>query len=148
MKVLLDVNVIVDILGATEDVLYSFQALDVMLLKRFEPFMTASMAPTVQYVLSARKYASKPGAISALQNLVDVVSVLDVTEVDLRHALVDPLGDFEDAMVAWAAFRHGVDLIVTRNVRDFDGSPVAAMTPQQFCEVYRPAGYEYDLARS
>ena len=146
MKVLLDVDVILDILGATEDVLYSFQALDVMLLKRFEPFMTASMAPTVQYVLSARTYASRPGAVSALKNLTDIIRVLDVTEVDLRRALADPLGDFEDAMIAWAAFRHGIDLIVTRNVRDFAGSPVAAVTPQQFCEIYCPVGYEYDLA--
>ncbi len=47
--------------------------------------------------------------------------------------------------VSIAAKRHDVDLILTRNLRDFKGSPVAVMDPRQFCETYRPDGYVYDL---
>lgn len=145
MKVLLDVNVIVDILGATEDVFYSVQALDVMILRGFQPCMVVSEAATVQYVLSARKYASVDRALAAIEGISELLTVLDTTEADFRNALNEPLGDFEDAMLAWAARRHGADLIVTRNLRDFRKSPVAAMTPQQFCDAYRPEGYDYDL---
>lgn len=145
MKVLLDVNVIVDILGATEDVLYSVQALDVMLLRGFQPCMVVSEAATVQYILLARKYAPAEQAVAAIEGISELLTVLDATEADFRNALGEPLGDFEDAMLAWAARRHGVDLIVTRNLRDFRKSPVAAMTPQQFCDAYRPEGYDYDL---
>ncbi len=145
MKVLLDVNVVVDVLGATEDVLHSLQAVDIMLLRGFEPCVVVSSLPTAQYVLTARKYASKARAVDALKNFADLVTILDATEADFRQALASPLGDFEDAMLAWAAMRHGVDLIVTRNVRDFRQGPVAVMSPQQFCEAYRPANYEYEL---
>lgn len=147
MKVLLDVNVIVDILGATEDVFYSVQALDVIILRGFQPCMVVSEAATVQYVLSARKYTSADRALAAIEGISELLTVLDATEADFRSALNEPLGDFEDAMLAWAARRHGVDLIVTRNLRDFRKSPVAAMTPQQFCDVYRPEGYDYDLVK-
>ena len=145
MRVLLDVNVIVDILGATEDVLYSAQALDVMLLRGFEPCMVASETATVQYALAARKYASDEQAMEAIEGISQLLTVLDATEADLRNALRNPLGDFEDALLAWAAHRHGVDLIVTRNLRDFRESPVAALSPQQFCDAYCPEGYDYDL---
>lgn len=145
MKVLLDINVIVDILGATEDVFYSFQALDVALLRRFEPCMMVTAAPTIQYVLSARKYATRAGAVTALENLAGLLTVLDVAESDFRQALAHPLRDFEDVMLAWGAARHGVDLILTRNARDFVSSPVAVMTPQQFCDAYRPSNYECDM---
>jgi hypothetical protein len=45
-----------------------------------------------------------------------------------------PLGDFEDALVASVAEATGSDYIVTRNVSDFAGSPVPALTPTEFLE--------------
>jgi predicted nucleic acid-binding protein len=40
--------------------------------------------------------------------------------------------DFEDAVVAAAAESSGCDAIVTRNVRDFRATPVAAVTPEEY----------------
>lgn len=143
MRILVDVNVIVDILGSTGDFTDSFCALDVILLREFEPCVLASMTPTIHYVLAARKYATRTQAARALEALSSLVSVLDVTGADFRAALKSPLVDFEDALIAEAAWRHGVDLILTRNLRDFRKSPVAAMSPRQFLKAYRPAGYVY-----
>jgi hypothetical protein len=44
------------------------------------------------------------------------------------------LKDFEDAVVASVAEATGSDYIVTRNMPDFAGSPVPAMTPTEFLE--------------
>jgi hypothetical protein len=49
---------------------------------------------------------------------------------DAQQALDWPLPDHEDALQAAAAVACGAQIIVTRNVRDFKGSPVAAMTPE------------------
>jgi hypothetical protein len=43
--------------------------------------------------------------------------------------------DFEDSVVAAVAAAAGCDYIVTRNVRDFTGSPVLAVTPAEFLKV-------------
>ena len=145
MKILLDANVAIDVLGATEDVLFSLQALDIMLLRGFQPCVSVSTLPTIHYALAARKLTTKRQALSGKENFSDLVTILDMTDVDFKNALAHPLKDFEDAMLAWSAQRHGADLIVTRNTRDFEGSPVAIMTPQQFCDAYRPPNYEYDL---
>ena len=36
-----------------------------------------------------------------------------------------------------------VDLVVTRNTRDFAASPVKAMDPNAFVELFKPEGYSY-----
>lgn len=146
MKIMLDVNVAVDVLGATEDVFFSFQALDIMLLRSFTPCVAASAMPIIQYVLTARKYANNAEALAAIEKVSELVEILDVASVDCQRALANPLGDFEDAMLAWCANRHRIDLIVTRNAKDFQNSPVAVMTPEQFCEAYKPTNYSYDMA--
>ena len=45
-----------------------------------------------------------------------------------------PLNDFEDGVVAAIAEASGSDYIVTRNVPDFAGSSVPAITPTEFLE--------------
>jgi len=46
--------------------------------------------------------------------------------------------DFEDALQAAAALACGAQLIVTRNERDFKGSPVAALNPEAFLRQHGP----------
>ena len=43
-----------------------------------------------------------------------------------------PLPDFEDAVVAAAAEATRCDVILTRNLPDFAGSPVPAIAPEEF----------------
>lgn len=64
-----------------------------------------------------------------------VLRHLDVTPVTREGFLrARALGwpDFEDAVVAAAAESGGCSRIVTRNVADFAGSPVLAVTPEEF----------------
>ena len=42
--------------------------------------------------------------------------------------------DFEDAVVDAVAERNGADYILTRNIKDFAGSSVPAVTPTEFLE--------------
>lgn len=50
----------------------------------------------------------------------------------LLRARILPISDFEDAVVAAVAEASGCRYIVTRNNKDFTGSPVPAVTPTQF----------------
>lgn len=53
----------------------------------------------------------------------------------LRRARGLPLKDFEDAVVASVAEKHACDYIVSRNVPDFFGAPVPAVSPGDFLRV-------------
>ena len=58
---------------------------------------------------------------------------------DALQALDWPMPDYEDALLAAAAVACGAQVIITRNVRDFKGAPVPAMTPEAFILQHSPA---------
>lgn len=43
--------------------------------------------------------------------------------------------DFEDAVQVFSAKASGVKLIVTRNTKDFNYSPIKAVTPEDFLSI-------------
>jgi predicted nucleic acid-binding protein len=47
------------------------------------------------------------------------------------------MADYEDALLAACAKRSKVDLIITRNLRDFDESLVEAITPDDFLAKFK-----------
>lgn len=145
MKVLFDVNVIIDVWGKTDDFAFSFEAMDVAIVREFEMCITASMTPSIVYLLSARKLVSRKSVREAFGNLASLVEILDVTASDCLHAREAFQGDYEDDLIACSAKRNGVDVIVTRNKRDFVQSPVPALTPEEFVSAYKPADMEYEL---
>jgi hypothetical protein len=60
------------------------------------------------------------------------VSVAYTGQREAMRAFQLPISDLEDAMQAVAADACGADCIVTRNTRDFTGSPVPVLTPQEY----------------
>ncbi|NIR31527.1 MAG: PIN domain-containing protein [Gammaproteobacteria bacterium] len=129
--ILVDLNVLLDV------------------VQQREPHYRAS-AGVLEDVIRGKTEAALPGhAITTLHYLIGRYQ--DVTVADesvdwlLRYFTVAPVGrtellrarslgwsDFEDAVVAAAAESLGSDAIVTRNVRDFSGSPVRALTPEEY----------------
>ena len=72
------------------------------------------------------------GYISALTfaNLVYILRK-SLTASDVEHAAASQWGDFEDALQNAAAERLHANYIVTRNVRDYQGSRITAFTPTE-----------------
>ena len=58
--------------------------------------------------------------------------VCAVGRVELERAQSLGWADFDDAVVAATAERAGCTSVITRNVKDFAGSPVPVLTPQEF----------------
>ena len=73
-----------------------------------------------------------------LRSLLAWADVAAMQRSDALQALVWAMPDVEDALQAAAAVVCGAQVIVTRNVRDFKGSPVPAMTPEDFLARHGP----------
>jgi predicted nucleic acid-binding protein len=143
MKVCFDTNVVIDILGRTNDFIHSFAALDVSLLRGFSMFIPITSTTDIAYLLPRRGFASGQQVRQLLSQLFSIVEILDARAVDANKALSSPMPDYEDALLTQMALRNGIDLIVTRNVKDFDNSPVTAISPEQFVLLYKPKNVEY-----
>ena len=74
------------------------------------------------------------GGVSARDFIVELIRFVAVaaTGADaIRYAAGLPMDDFEDAMQVAAARACGARHIVTRNIRDYQRSPIPAVHPQQ-----------------
>ena len=72
-----------------------------------------------------------PGARDFILDLTRFVAVAETDTSAVRYAAELPMRDFEEALQVAAARACGARHIVTRNVRDFDRSPIPALTPAE-----------------
>ena len=78
--------------------------------------------------------APSHGGVSVRDFIVALTRFVAVAATDteaIRYAAELPMTDFEDAMQVAAARACGARHIVTRNVRDYERSPVRAVRPQE-----------------
>ena len=76
-------------------------------------------------------YLMRParGGADTRDFILDLIRFISVATTDtqgIRYALQLPMQDFEDAMQVAAARASGARLIVTRNLRDYERSPIPA----------------------
>jgi len=129
-RILIDVNVVLDVLLDRRPHAESASAVwSAVEEGRAEGCLSAHAVTTVHY-LNARAV----GARRARQTTEALLSVFDVAAVDatvLSAALALGWRDFEDAVTAAAARRAKCDALVTRNPRDFKGSPIQVLAPPE-----------------
>lgn len=144
MKVLFDTCVVVDILGKTRFFKDAFTAYDIALFKKMDVCLSASSTADIVYLMASRGFATREEARGAANVLSRQFDIIDNTASDVRLASESAMGDYEDALIAYASARSVVDFIITRNVGDFASSPVPALTPAAFAELYKPTCLEYE----
>lgn len=144
MRVCFDTNVVIDIAGKTDWFLDSYASYDIALMRKFDTYITAASTTDIVYVLHRRGMSTKESN-AQLPSLFFMFDVLDVTESDCRQAYENEMKDYENALVAECCARNNVDIIVTRNKKDFAHSPVPALTPREFIEAYKPENVSYDM---
>lgn len=128
MKVLVDANVCLDVLlGRSPFGESSAKIWSLAEEGRLEGLVPAHAVTTVHYLVS--KERDRATGRRFVADLMRVFRVAAVTETVLRRAMVLDFADFEDAVCSAAAEEACCDLVVTRNRKDFVGSPVTAVDP-------------------
>ena len=131
MKVLLDLNVLLDVVQNRVPHYHdSAKVLSLARLGEIQAVLPVHAFTTLYYILA--KAAGKPKADQTIDWLLAHFEVAVADKAVLRRARQLPLADFEDAVVASLAEAGQGDHVVTRNVSDFTGSPVSALTPTDF----------------
>lgn len=131
MIVTLDINVLLDVFQQRQPH-YAMSARVVDLVTQgtlIGGFPTHGLT-TVYYLV--RKHASKTAAEAATDHVLQHFRVGNLDLAGWQAARQMPLADFEDAVVAAVAKATGSAFLITRNVGDFAGSPVPALTPVDF----------------
>jgi predicted nucleic acid-binding protein len=128
----IDTDVIIDFLidrkPFSREAAIIFTLIEQKKLKGFSSSLTFS---NLYYVL--RKVESHNRVISKLDSLSKMVGILNVEEQTIKNALVSGFPDFEDSIQYFSAVdSKKIDVIITRNVKDFKKSEIPVMTPGDF----------------
>jgi len=138
MKVLIDTNIIIDILGKNEKFFdNSYKIILLGLEGEIETIMSASAVTDVYYIL--RKYINDPVILrEKIFILSNYVKICKATSEDITKAVLLFIPDFEDSVIAAIAKREKADYIISRNETDFENSPVPAISPKEFIKKFFP----------
>jgi hypothetical protein len=133
MKITVDLNVLLDVAQnrlphyhASEEVLHRARA------GEYAAVLPGHAITTLHYIIE--KWSGASLANETVDGLLADFDIHPPDKTSFIRARQLPLGDFEDAVVASVAEATGSEYIVTRNVSDFAGSPVPAVTPTEFLE--------------
>jgi predicted nucleic acid-binding protein len=98
-------------------------------------YITPVILSNIYYLL--RKTATHGKVIKKLKDLLSIVDVLQMDRKVVLNALDSSFTDFEDALQNYAAVRNGnIDIVVTRNLKDFKRSELTVMSPEIFLKTY------------
>jgi predicted nucleic acid-binding protein len=131
MKLLLDLNVLLDVVQRREAFYFaSATVLSKVIGDEHSGCVPGHAITTLYYIVE--RFAGKERADTLVDLLLAHFEIVPQDKSQFARARTLAMPDFEDAVLAAAAESARCDLIVTRNVADFGGSPVRPITPEEF----------------
>lgn len=131
-RVLIDTDVILDFFFDRKP--FSDDAAKVLSLcesREIKGFITSVIISNVYYLL--RLSSTHEKVVEKLTQLISITEVLTTDKDVIIKALNSNFRDFEDALQNYSAELNGqIDLIITRNIKDFKNSALAIMTPGNY----------------
>ena len=136
-KVLIDTDVILDFLfdrkPFSED---AAQILSWCESGKINGFVTPVMISNIYYIL--RKLDKHEKIIENLKMLMSIVDIAIIDKKTVLNALNSEFKDFEDALQNFSAINESdIQVIITRNIKDYKTSSLAVMTPENYLKAFR-----------
>lgn len=131
MRVLFDTNIVLDFLLERElffpEALALFTAHD---QQKIDAFVSGITPVNVFYIIP--KEAGLQKATEAVLAILDTLDVCLIDKQILEEAVKLPILDYEDAVQIASALNAKIAAIVTRDVKDFQHSPIPVYSPTDF----------------
>ena len=137
MRVLIDLNVILDVLqDRSPHAEMSARVLALVETGRVEGCICAVSFATLDYILA--KVVDMPTRRRHLRVVHRLLTVAAVDAQVIDSAINLGWGDFEDAIVHESARLAGASAIVTRNLNDYGSATLRVYSPSEFCAAFNP----------
>ncbi len=135
-KVLIDTDILLDFFYDRKPFSESAESILVLCEEaKIQGYTTSVIFSNCYYLL--RKTAGHKKVVRQLRKLLQILDVLITDKKTLMEALDSEFNDFEDAIQNFSALSNdGVNIIVTRNTKDYKKSDLAVFTPDEFLAVY------------
>lgn len=131
-KVLIDTDVLLDFFFDRKPFAeYAAGVLHLCAEKEIKGYTTPVIISNVYYLLS--KTAKHNSIIEKMKQLLNIIDILKMDKKIVINALNSEFKDFEDALQNFSAMENGqINIILTRNLKDFKKSDLAILTPETY----------------
>jgi hypothetical protein len=133
---LVDINIIIDDMAMREPFAkLSHDILTLCAQEKFIGYISSHTIPTAHYIL--RKQYSSIEVKNMLLYICEILNIAGYTKEQVVDALNnDGFSDFEDCLQMESAQTINADYIITRNINDFSGSPIPAISAEAFLKLF------------
>ena len=101
--------------------------------KKLKGYVSSLTFSNLYYVL--RKFESHNKVISKLDSLSKMLTIVKVEEQTIKKALASGFPDLEDSIQYFSAIENRkIDVIITRNTKDYKKSDISVMTPGDYLQ--------------
>ncbi len=97
-------------------------------------YISAVSINNIYYIV--RKFLGHKKTLEVVEILTEIMEIVGTTKNEIIQALRNEFTDFEDSIQYSSALTiKDLDLIITRNVKDYKNSSIAVMTPLNFLKM-------------
>ena len=130
-KILVDSDIILDLM-LERDMFFNPAAelFNLIEKKEIKASVSSLHFSNLHYII--RKVKNNELAKSVLRKLAIIVNILSIDEKTIELALESDFPDFEDAIQYYACLDNDIDVIVTRNKKDYKSGKLPVMTAEEY----------------
>jgi predicted nucleic acid-binding protein len=130
-KVFVDTNILVDLIADRRPFSkFAIQIFSKAEERKLKIYTSSHSIATTHYLL--KKYIDEKELRDILHNLLDYLNIIAIDQDVIKKGLRSKYKDFEDAIQIISAYSiEKLDCIVTRNIKDFKGSEIPVLTPDE-----------------
>jgi len=130
-KVFVDTNILVDLIADRRPFSkFAIQIFSKAEERKTKLYTSSHSIATTHYLL--KKYIDEKELREVLYNILDYLNIVAIDQDVIKKGLKSKHKDFEDALQIISAYSiEKLDCIVTRNIKDFKGSEIPVLTPDE-----------------
>ena len=130
-KVFVDTDVIFDLLAKRDPFYFAAARLFTLADEgRIQIYISALSLANIHYLISKLTSAKEAKQIIRKFKVLVQVTALDEKIIDL--ALNSDFSDFEDAIQYYSALQNNIDVLITRNLKDYKKAQISVLTARDF----------------
>ena len=130
MTAFVDTDVILDfLLNRGDNGLFAKELFSRSRLGRIKLFTSPIVISNVYYMVS--KMENKRDAKVKTLKLTRIIKILDLNSRIMLQGLESNFKDIEDAFQSYCAENAGINILITRNIKDYKWSNLSILTPQE-----------------
>ena len=97
-------------------------------------YLSAVSINNIYYIV--RRFLGHKKSLEAIETLTEMTEIVGTTKKEIIQALKNNFTDYEDSVQYSSALTiKDLDVILTRNIKDYRNSSIAVMTPSNFLKM-------------